>query len=70
MKQQPSEDYIQLPDGRIAFSAAYHLKRGYCCGAGCRYCPFEYERVREPRCTILRAEQVARINAEKDAAAK
>jgi 2-iminoacetate synthase ThiH len=55
-----NEDYIQLPDGRIAFSEAYHLKRGYCCGSGCRYCPFGYEKVKEPRRSILLAEQAAR----------
>lgn len=22
------------------FTAAYHLKRGACCGSGCRHCPF------------------------------
>ena len=64
MNRTPSEDYIQLPDGRIAFTAAYHRKRGYCCGAGCRYCPFGYEKVREPRRSILLAEQAARLAAE------
>lgn len=66
MKSQPSpnEDYICLPDGRIAFSEAYHLKRGYCCGSGCRYCPFDYEKVREPLRSILREEQAARKAAE------
>jgi len=24
----------------LVFTAAYHLKRGYCCGSGCRHCPF------------------------------
>ena len=67
MGSQHNEDYIQLPDGRIAFTAAYHLKRGYCCGSGCRYCPFDYERVSEPRRAILRAEQAARFAAEKNA---
>jgi hypothetical protein len=22
------------------FTAAYHLKRGVCCGSGCRHCPY------------------------------
>lgn len=61
---QTSEDYIHLPDGRIAFSEAYHLKRGYCCGSGCRFCPFAYEKVKEPRRSVLLAEQIARMNAE------
>ena len=24
----------------MVFTAAYHLKRGSCCGSGCRHCPF------------------------------
>jgi Family of unknown function (DUF5522) len=24
----------------IVFTAAYHLKRGYCCKSECRHCPF------------------------------
>ena len=36
------EDYYMLPDGRLVFSAKYHLDRGYCCGKGCLSCPFEY----------------------------
>jgi len=34
-----SEDYY-LENGYIVFTAAYHLKRGYCCGSGCRHCPY------------------------------
>ena len=32
----------------IVFTEKYHLKRGYCCGNGCRHCPFNYENVPEP----------------------
>nr|WP_246027132.1 DUF5522 domain-containing protein [Sediminibacterium goheungense] len=31
------------------FTEAYHIAKGYCCGHGCRHCPFEYESVPEPR---------------------
>jgi len=24
----------------LVFTAAYHLKRGSCCGSGCRHCPY------------------------------
>jgi hypothetical protein len=24
----------------LVFTAAYHLKRGYCCNSGCRHCPY------------------------------
>jgi hypothetical protein len=26
--------------GYVVFTAAYHLRRGYCCESGCRHCPF------------------------------
>ncbi|MGA7830015.1 MAG: DUF5522 domain-containing protein [Terracidiphilus sp.] len=34
------EDYY-LEDSKMVFTAAYHLKRGSCCGSGCRHCPYE-----------------------------
>ncbi|MGC2620345.1 MAG: DUF5522 domain-containing protein [Acidobacteriaceae bacterium] len=24
----------------MVFTAAYHLRRGYCCQSGCRHCPW------------------------------
>ena len=27
-------------DGRVVFTRAFHLRRGHCCGSGCRHCPF------------------------------
>jgi hypothetical protein len=24
----------------VVFTAQYHLRRGWCCGSGCRHCPF------------------------------
>jgi uncharacterized protein DUF5522 len=27
--------------GLMVFTAAYHLKRGYCCDSGCRHCPYK-----------------------------
>jgi len=31
----------------MVFTAAYHLKRGYCCGSGCRHCPYRAEKKSE-----------------------
>ena len=28
-------------NGLMVFTEAYHLKRGYCCGSGCRHCPYK-----------------------------
>lgn len=33
------EDYY-VEHGRWVFTAAYHLRRGYCCDSGCRHCPY------------------------------
>jgi len=32
-------DYT-MEQGNLVFSAWYHLKRGVCCGNGCRNCPY------------------------------
>lgn len=46
---KPGEDFYLNEQGFLVFTAAYHLKKGYCCGNGCLHCPFEYEAVPEPR---------------------
>jgi len=35
-------DYY-LEEGKYVFTSHYHLKRGYCCGSGCRHCPYPKE---------------------------
>jgi hypothetical protein len=30
-----------LEGGRMVFTAAYHLRRGYCCSNRCRHCPYQ-----------------------------
>lgn len=25
----------------VVFTAEYHLRKGACCGSGCRHCPYE-----------------------------
>jgi hypothetical protein len=32
-------DYYMEGD-KLVFTAAYHLKRGYCCNSKCRHCPY------------------------------
>ena len=33
------EDFY-MENGFVVFTAAYHLRRGYCCNSGCRHCPY------------------------------
>ena len=40
---EPEDYYMEGP--YMVFTAAYHLKRGYCCGAGCRHCPYGHANV-------------------------
>jgi prepilin-type N-terminal cleavage/methylation domain-containing protein/prepilin-type processing-associated H-X9-DG protein len=34
----PGDFYFDT--GLMVFTAAYHRRRGYCCGSGCRHCPY------------------------------
>jgi hypothetical protein len=35
----PEDFYYEGP--YLVFTAAYHLKRGFCCNSGCRHCPYK-----------------------------
>ena len=35
----PEDFYYEGP--YLVFTAAYHLKRGYCCNSNCRHCPYK-----------------------------
>ena len=43
------EDFYFTQEGYVAFTEQYHLKRGYCCGSGCRHCPYGHEAVSKRR---------------------
>jgi hypothetical protein len=59
MKQVLTEgvDYYLNEKGLLTFTAKYLLERGYCCGNGCKNCPYEYEAVPEPRRSELMKRQ-------------
>ena len=46
-------DYYINEEGYIVLTEVYHLKRAYCCGNGCKHCPFDYLNVPEPKRTQL-----------------
>jgi len=50
-------DYYVNNDGYVVLTSAFLLERGYCCGNGCRHCPFQYENVPEPKKTLLLKEK-------------
>jgi uncharacterized protein DUF5522 len=50
--------YYINEDGLIVFTEQYHREKGYCCGMGCRHCPYQYDNVPEPRRSILLKKKV------------
>jgi len=49
------EDFYREGDF-LVFTRRYHLKRGHCCGSGCRHCPYD-PRWTEGATTVAREEQ-------------
>ena len=47
------EDFYYNEQGFVVLTEKYHLKKGHCCGNGCRHCPYEYINVAEPHKTLL-----------------
>ncbi|GAA0533190.1 DUF5522 domain-containing protein [Chitinophaga japonensis] len=50
-------DFYYNRDGYMVFTEKYHLERGYCCGNGCKHCPFDYENVPEQKRARLLAQR-------------
>lgn len=40
-----SEPFYVNKEGLYVFTEQYLLQRGYCCGNGCKHCPFDYKNV-------------------------
>jgi hypothetical protein len=51
------EDFYYDPDGLMVLTEKYHRQKGYCCGNGCRHCPYDYKNVPEPRRSKLLEER-------------
>ena len=47
------EDYYLNEEGLLVFTEKFLLDRGYCCGSGCKHCPYNYEAVAEPKRSYL-----------------
>ena len=47
------EDFYYNEQGYIVLTKKFHLKKGFCCGNGCRHCPYQYQNVPEPKRTEL-----------------
>ncbi|MEI6087719.1 MAG: DUF5522 domain-containing protein [Bacteroidota bacterium] len=53
-------DYYIDENGLFVFTEKYHVAKGYCCGHGCRHCPYQFESVPEPKRTYLLNEKKQR----------
>ncbi len=40
-------DFYFDESGLMVLTKNFHLKRGFCCGNGCRHCPYDYENVED-----------------------
>jgi hypothetical protein len=52
-------DYYYNEAGLVVFTSDYLLKRGTCCGSGCKNCPYHYLNVAEPLKSKLIAQRLA-----------
>ena len=46
----------------LVFTEKYHLQRGYCCGNGCKHCPYKLENVRK----VLKSKLLGEKNDDKE----
>jgi hypothetical protein len=42
-------DFYLNEEANMVFTAKYFLRKGECCGNGCRHCPYNYINVPEPK---------------------
>ena len=43
------KDFYYDENGYFVFTEKYHLQKGYCCGNGCKHCPYDFINVPEPK---------------------
>ncbi|XP_041446527.1 uncharacterized protein C1orf53 isoform X4 [Xenopus laevis] len=41
------ETYVDPQTGYLVFTEIVHVRRGKCCGSGCRHCPYGQENVKD-----------------------
>lgn len=50
-------DYYYNGNGYTVLTEKYLIDRGFCCGNGCRHCPYNYQMVAEPYRSELRSKR-------------
>eukprot|EP00667_Euglena_gracilis_P034583 EG_transcript_60660 len=61
--------YRDPATGYTVFTKLSHMKRGYCCGNGCRHCPFGHLNVKDPARRSNHIRDPVLIEVEKEATA-
>ena len=56
------EDYYYNEQGYIVLTEQFHIKKGYCCGNGCKHCPYDFEAVPEPKRSEILANKINNAN--------
>ena len=59
------KDYY-LENDRVIFTADFHLRRGSCCGNGCRHCPYEPKNKRNNTIKQKQYDTIRQDNPERD----
>jgi len=55
----PDIDFYYDAQGYMVLTEKYHLEKGFCCGYGCRHCPYNYENVPEPKKSQILSQQAS-----------
>lgn len=45
MTKPLADDEFYMEAGKFVLTERFHLRRGHCCGNGCRHCPYNHEAV-------------------------
>jgi hypothetical protein len=45
-KLKEGEDFYYDKKGKMVLTELFHIKRGWCCGNGCKHCVFEPKNIR------------------------
>jgi hypothetical protein len=46
MKEFIEKIHYYLEEGKIVFTARFHIQRGSCCGSKCRHCAYEPQHIK------------------------
>ncbi len=47
------EDFYYNEEGYMVLTEKFHVQKGFCCGNGCKHCPYNYVNVAEPKRSAL-----------------